>query len=235
MNENIITERNAMVDRIITAYRAQIYDWSFADFLKLINNNKKLWSTVLGAMLVIMGLLIWGFVCQRFWVVMAALLLEAIAVIRADRFAVKQHRRALENRCEHLTDVTSFIKTVIPGSDLFNPDQISELIDRLTGIVDEKRPFVRFSRSIKSFANTIVFPIITFVAGVCSGYLQQMDVSVVLVCGIGAIFTIAMIWFLTSMLFDFVRPILCRDFDAAVSLREDLMDLRLLHFAAKSN
>ena len=54
-----------------------------------------------------------------------------------------------------------------------------------------------------------------------------------LVYGIGAIFTIAIIWFLTSMLLDFVRPFLCRDFDAAVSLREDLMDLQLLHFSAK--
>ena len=35
-----------MVDRIITAYRAQIYDWSFADLLKLIKNNKKLPSHI---------------------------------------------------------------------------------------------------------------------------------------------------------------------------------------------
>ena len=73
--------------------------------------------------------------------VVTAILLETIAVICADRYAVKQHRRALENRNEHLTDVTDFLKTVIPGTDLFNPDQVGELINRLTGIVEENRPF----------------------------------------------------------------------------------------------
>lgn len=222
-----------MVDRIITAYRAQIYDWSLADLWEIIKSNRKLWITVFGGMVLIMALLILGFVCQRLLVVIAALALEAVAVIRADRYAVKQHRRALESRNDHLSDVIGFLKTVVPGVDLFNPDQVGELVDRLTGIIEEKRPFARIGRSIKSFANAIAIPIITFVAGVCSGYLQQMDVSVVLIYGIGSIFTIAIIWFFTSMLFDFVRPIFCRDFDAAVSLREDLMDLQLLHFPAK--
>lgn len=222
-----------MVDRIITAYRAQIYDLSLAETLKIIKRNWKLWIAVFGTMIAIFVLLIWGFLSQKLWMVVTAILLETIAVICADRYAVKQHRRALENRNEHLTDVTDFLKTVIPGTDLFNPDQVGELVNRLTGIVEENRPFARFGRSIKNFANTIVIPIITFVAGVCSSYLQQMDISVVLVYGIAAIFTIAIIWFLTSMLLDFVRPFLCRDFDAAVSLREDLMDLQLLHFPAK--
>ena len=223
-----------MVDRIITASRAQIYDLSLVETLQIIKRNWKLWIAVFGTMIAIFALLIWGFASQKIWMVVTATLLEAIAVICADRYAVKQHRRALESRNEHLTDVIGFLKTVISGMDLFNPDQIGELVNRLTGIIEEKRPFVRFGRSIKSFANTIVIPIITFVAGVCSSYLQQMDISVVLVYGIGVIFTIAIIWFLTSMLLDFVRPFLCRDFDAAVSLREDLLDLQLLHFTLKT-
>lgn len=60
------------------------------------------------------------------------------------------------------------------------------------------------------------------------------DISVVLVYGIVAIITIAFIWAMTSMLLDFIRPIMCRDFDAAVSLREDLLDLQFLHFPLKA-
>lgn len=224
-----------MVDRIITAYRAQIYDWSLADTWKIVKQNWILWITVFGAMLVIFALLIWGLVCQKLWMISAAIVLEAIAVIRADRYAVKQHRRALESKTEHLDDVTEFLKTVIPGVDFYDSDRIGELINRLTGIIEDKKPFTRIGRSVKSFATTIAVPIISFVAGVCSNYLQQQDVSVVLAYGIGAIITIAFIWAMTSMLFDFIRPILCRDFDAAVSLREDLLDLQLLHFPAKNN
>lgn len=167
--------------------------------------------------------------------VVTAILFEAIAVICADRYAVKRHRRALESRNEHLTDVTGFLKTVIPGVDLINPDQIGELVDRLTGIIEEKRPFARIGRSMRRFANSVVVPIITFIAGVCSTYLRQMDVSVVLIYGTAAIVTTAFLWFTTSMLLDFIRPIFCRDFDADVSLREDLLDLQLLHFPTKDS
>ena len=221
-----------MIDRIITAYRAEIFDWSSANLWEIIKSNRKLWAVVFGEMVLIIALLIWGFVRQQFCFVIAALVLEAIAVIYADRYAVKHHRRTLENRNDHLRDVTEFLRTVVPGVDLFNPDQIGELVNRLTDIIEEKRPFSRIGRSIKSFANTIVIPIITFIAGVSSSYLQKMDVSVVLIYGIGVIFTIAIIWFLTSMLCDCIQPVLCRDFDAAVSLREDLKDLQLLHFPA---
>ena len=54
------------------------------------------------------------------------------------------------------------------------------------------------------------FSIIMFVAGVCSGYLQQMDVSVVLVRGIGVISTIAIIWFVSYSTILMISPVAVR-------------------------
>ena len=223
-----------MVDRIITAYRAQIYDWSFADLLQIFNSNRALWFAIIGGMLVIAALLTIGLVFGQYYLAIIAFLLEAVAMICADRYAVKQYRKALDARKEHLKTVAEFLKTVVSEVDLYNSEQIGELANRLSRQIEEKRPFNRVGGRLKKFASAVIIPVVSYIAGAFSSYLQQVDFPTVVLYGVGVIITIATVWFTGSMLYDFIRPVLCRDFDAAVSLREDLLDLQLLFFPEKS-
>ena len=103
--------RYSMVDRLITSYRAQIYDWSFADLKNLFFENKKFWGTAIGTMVAVVALLVVGVVCKNYYLEFLAFTLEIIIILRADRYAVKQHRKALINRKEHLSIVNDFLST----------------------------------------------------------------------------------------------------------------------------
>lgn len=219
-----------MVERIITAYRAQIYEWSVEDLKRIFGSNKKFWITFFVGLLTLTALLVIGFLLKLYYLVIIALLFEGVAMIRADRYSVKQYRNALEARNEHLDEVADFLRTVIPDVDLYNPEQISELEDRLSHQIEKKRPFAHVGMRLKSFATAVVFPVVTYIAGVFSNYLEKLEISVVLLYGIGGIVVLATVWFTVTMLLDFLRPFFCRDFDAAVSLRESLKDLQLLYF-----
>ena len=224
-----------MVDRIITAYRAQIYDLTFADVWRIYKGNKKLFLLVFGGLLAIGFLIAMGLISGHYCLTIIAFSLEVIAMVAADRYAVKEYRKALSAREEHLEMVKEFLKTAICGINLYNPEQIAGLVDRLSKRVEEKRPFYRTSLRLKNFASVVIIPIITYIAGAFSGNLQQMEFSDVLLFGIGIIIALATIWLVGTMLLDFLRLVFCRDFDAAVSLREDLLDLQLLQFPAKCN
>lgn len=224
-----------MVERLITAYRAQIYDLTFADLWRIYKSNKKLCLLVFGGMLAIAIIIAIGLVSGHYYLTIVAFILEIIAMVAADRYAVKQYRKALSVRKEHLEMVKEFLKTAICGVDLCTQEQIGGLVDRLSTRVEENRPFNRINLRLKSFTNAVIIPIISYIAGAFSGYLQQMEFSDVLLFGIGVIIAVATIWLIGTVLLDLLRLVFCRDFDAAVSLREDLLDLQLLYFPAKSN
>lgn len=223
-----------MVDRIITAYRAKIYDLTFADVWRIYKSNKKLCLLLLGGILVIGSLIVAGLISGHYYLTIIAFAFEVIAMVAADRYAVQQYRKALSARKEHLEMVMEFLKTAICGVDLCNPEKIAGLVERLSKRVEEKRPFYRISLRLKNFASFVVIPIITYIAGAFSSYLQQMELADVLLFGMGIIIAVATIWLVGTMLLDFLRLVFCRDFDAAVSLREDLLDLQLLHFSLKT-
>lgn len=219
-----------MIDKIITAYRAQIYDWSAKDFWAIVKNNKLLWISILAVSLAVIALLLASLIFNKTWLAVIAFAVEVVAIIVADRVAVKRYRSALGCRQDHLNAVVEFLKTTVPGVDLYNPEHINELVSRLSDRIDEKRPFARITSKLKSFSTAIVLPVITYIAGVYASQLQEIEVGTVITYGVGIILIIATIWLALSTFLDAVRPVFCRDYDAAVSLREDLMDLLLLHF-----
>lgn len=222
-----------MLNRIITAYRAQIYDWSMKDLWASIKREKALWIAIMGTCLAVIGIAIVGLIINKQWLISVALAVEVVAVIIADRVAVKRYRRALSKRHERLVEVVEFLQATVPDVNLYNQDKIDELIRRLSDYIQERKPFSRIINKMVNFAKNIVIPVIAYMAGLFAVQLQNVEITILVGYGVGIILVAAMVWLAMSVLQDAIRPVLCRDYDAAVSLREDLEDLKLLYFCGK--
>lgn len=219
-----------MLHNIITAYRAQIYDRTFSDYVKTIRQNPTLFIIIFIVLITLFSLLISGLFCNSIVMIVAGLFLELIAIICFDRYLVKQYRNILQKQTMHLSKVVDFLQTVTPEVNLYNSEQIKALSSRLTDIIEKDSPLADVTKSVKGFFKTIVFPIVTYIAGVYSSLLQKIDPANTLFYGVVLVVISACLWLASSTLSTFLRPLLCRDFDAAVSLREDLLDLQLLYF-----
>lgn len=220
-----------MLDNLILAYRAQIYDWDFLKWKVFCKKNKLF---VIGFVTLILMILVSLAVCIKFKssiLMLIVLLCEGIAAIVMDRYAVKQYQQLLLNKQHHLDETVSLLETCLFGKNLFGMEQVEELTVRLTKRIESKIPFNNFLTGLSKFAKTIILPVITYVSGVYSGNLGQLDfvtvsswaVSVVLILGIAS--------FAWSGVTAVLRTITCRDYDAAIALREDLMDIKLLYFS----
>ena len=220
-----------MVDRLITAYRAQIYDWTLADWKRFCSEQKQFCSIFcVVSFLIVVGIAA-SIICKNLAFALLAFLLELIAVAFADRYTVKQHQIALANRKNRLYETISFLQNTIPDIDLYHQGQIDELITRLSARIETRAPFKNFLSSAKGFATTIILPIITYIAGAYSSQLQQLDIMIAITYGVSIIISLASLQLIATTLLDILHPLMYKNYDAAVSLREDLMDLKLLYFS----
>ena len=222
-----------MIERLVTAYRAEIYDMTFSDIWKIIRQNWKFFILFAVIMLTVMALCFVGILCNLFFLIAIAVIVMLIAVLWTDRFVIRQHRNVIVNRMDHLQDFTRFLKSAIPTVNLYHAERIEDLISRLSVFIDERYPFRSFTNKAKQFATAVIIPLITYIAGAYTTLLQEQDLAEVLTLGTGVIVLLALAWFLVSMITDFLRPLFCRDYDAAVSMREDLLDIQLLYFHEK--
>lgn len=87
-----------MVDRLITAYRAQIYDWTLADWKRFCSEEKQFCSIFCVVSFLIVAGIATSIICKNLTFALLAFLLELIAVVFADRYTVKRHHLALANR-----------------------------------------------------------------------------------------------------------------------------------------
>lgn len=222
-----------MVERLITAYRAKIYDMTFSDYRKLIKQNKKFFLLFTALMLSIIVVCVVGILCKKFFMVIAAVIATIITIIWADRTVVRQHRKAIVNRMDHLKEFSDFLKDAIPNNNLHDAEHIKELVSRLSVYTDEMYPFRKITNKAKQFATAIVVPVVAYLAGAYTPLVLEQELNTVLTLGVGIIILLALAWIWGGMIMDILRPLFCRDYDAAVSMREDLLDLQLLYFSGK--
>lgn len=224
-----------MLDDLICAYRARFYDWDFAQINKFCRNKKKL---LFIATLYFLGIIIAVVCCISFhsfaWGI-AGYIIELVLAICADRFIVKHHQKLILRREGHLEEVVSFLQTILPEKDLFHEQQVAALIERLTKHIDTHAPFNKFVSALKNFAKTIVFPIVAFVAGIFAVNLSEVNPYTIIGWAISIIFVLGLIYLYWIILTQFLRKLVCRDYDAAITLREDLLDIKLLYFTAQSS
>ena len=148
-----------------------------------------------------------------------------------DRHTVKKYRHFLLSKQQHLDKTVSFLKTVLPEKNLFGDEQIEELTIRLTKRIESTIPFTKFLIEFNNFAKTIILPVIIYIAGVYSGNLGQLDFKTVSIWAISVVLLLAILKFTWNYVFIVLRTITCRDHDAAIAFREDLMDIKLLYFS----
>ena len=168
-----------MIDKLISSYRAQIYDWSVKQWLAFL---KEKWKSVLISLIFLLfpiGIYVFGVAKKSAIIMLLSLLAEGVSLWLLDRYTVKHHIAFLQNRQSHLKETEVFLKKTIPDVNLFQEELIDELIKRLSDRIDQRVPFKNFLKGIESFAKAIILPIITYVAGVYSAGLEEISIDVV--------------------------------------------------------
>ena len=138
----------------------------------------------------------------------------------------------IASRTTHLDEVVTFLQTVFPNNCLYTKSQIDTLINRLSERIDSEQPFRSFIQHLITFGKAIILPIVTYIAGLYSTHIQQLEFHVVVSCALAIIIISAIGYALFYFLSSMIRKITNRDYDAAIALREDLKDILLLHFTA---
>lgn len=219
-----------MIDKLISSYRAQIYDWSAKQWWAFL---KEKWKPILVSLLFLLlpiGIYVFGAVKKSAITMLLSLLAEAVPIWLLDRYTVKHHISFLQNRQSHLKETEEFLQKTIPDVDLLQKEMIDELIKRLSDRIDQRVPFKNFLKGIENFAKAIILPIITYVAGVYSAGLEEISIDVVATYAIFTIMFLGIIRLSWVGFSDIAKMFFCRDYSAAIAFREDLLDLRLLYF-----
>lgn len=219
-----------MIDKLISSYRAQIYDWSARQWLTFL---KEKWKPILISLIFLLlpiGIYVFGAVKKSAIIMLLSLLAEAVPIWLLDRYTVKHHISFLQNRQSHLKETEEFLQKTIPDVDLLQKEMIDELIKRLSDRIDQRVPFKNFLKGIENFAKAIILPIITYVAGVYSAGLEVISIDVVATYAIFTIMFLGIIRLSWVGFSDIAKMFFCRDYNAAIAFREDLLDLRLLYF-----
>jgi len=143
---------------------------------------------------------------------------------------VKRYQYYLSQRQGHLEDVANFLQTVVPNNDLFNEPQVEELITRLTERVESGAPFKKLKEVVIGFGKSVILPIATFIAGLYTNNLQEMEPAVVVSYAIGVAMLVGVLYVLVKLFLELLKKLAFRDYDAAVAFRNDLLDIKLLYF-----
>lgn len=219
-----------MIDKLISSYRAQIYDWSATQWWAFLREK---WKPVLVSLIFLLlpiGIYVFGATKKSAIIMLLSLLAEGVSLWLLDRYTVKHHVSFLQNRQSHLKETEDFLKKAIPDVNLLQKEMIDELIKRLSDRIDQRVPFKNFLKGVENFAKAIILPIITYVAGVYSAGLEEISIDVVATYAVFIIMLLGIVRLSWIGFYDVAKTFFCRDYNAAIAFREDLLDLRLLCF-----
>ena len=219
-----------MLDNLILAYRSKFYDWNLKETAEFYMKNKKiLWGLIIFTLIAI-ATIIYSLISRTSVLMLVLMLIELILGVVSDRLMVKRHRQFIFTKKEHINNVTIFLKTAIPNKDLFSKKQVEELIDRLSIRIDTGAPFNKFKSNLSNFGKVIILPIITYIAGIYTSNISELELTVVVAWAISIILIIGLGYMICGMLAQGLQKITCRNYDAAIALKEDLLDIKLLFF-----
>ncbi|MPM23943.1 hypothetical protein SDC9_70420 [bioreactor metagenome] len=219
-----------MLDNLILAYHSEFYDWNLKEIAGFYTKNKKFLLGFIIFVLAVIGTIIYSLISHTSVLMLIFLLVELILGIAGDRLMVKRHQQFISTKQEHINKVALFLKTAIPDNNLFSRKQIEELINRLSYRIEIGAPFNKFKSSFSKFGKVIILPIITYIAGVYTGNISELEFTVVITWAISTILIIGLGYVTWGMLAQGLQKITCRNYDAAIALKEDLLDIRLLFF-----
>ena len=224
-----------LIDNLILAYRSKYYDWNIEQLKGFISKNRTLLLIFVAFIILLIGVLYSSVYARSIILTLILLIIELIFCIFADRLTVKRYQQFISAKHNHLNNVVQFLQTTVPDNNLYNPNQIDMIIERLTIRIDASLPFKAFNSNLISFGKAIIFPAITFVAGVYSNAIGQMDIQVVLTWTVTGIILLGIFNIMWSFLSKTLQKVTCRDYDAAIAFREDLLDIKLLLLTSHSS
>ncbi len=227
-SQTIIRRDIVVIDNLITAYRAEIYDMRFSELRKIIKEN---WKVMLLLLITIflLGVCIYGLIQNNSMVMLVFIVLASITLIMADRCIVGTYKTYIQRRNDRLNKLEEILLHAIPGINLSQKEIMDEIIQRLTERIEKRVPFKNLLGSLGSFSKVIVLPVITYVAGAYSSSLEQITINVVAAYAIAIVIICGVIRLSWELVSRAAKVIFCRDYHAAIALREDLLDLHLQH------
>ena len=92
------------------------------------------------------------------------------------------------------------------------------------------RPFKTLTSKLVSFTKSIIFPVITYVAGAYSSNLVQLNLGNTIGYSVAIIAVSAIIYVVWIFISSILRRLIFRDYDIALALYEDLQDIKLIYF-----
>lgn len=219
-----------MIKNLIQAYQTRFYDSSSAIWMSAMKHQWFLGILSLFT-LILIGVLTVIAICHNQLTLMCiAVIIMLIFTIATDTYAFKQYHGTLQKEALHLENVKEFLETTYPNYSLFSEDKIDILIVRLSKYTQETQPFKTLTSKLSSFAKVIIFPIITYLAGVYSSDLVQIDFGSAMGAAVVVTTALAIIYVAWLSLSTFLRKSIYRDYDIALALYEDLQDIKLIYF-----
>ena len=219
-----------LLDNLILAYRKEFYDWNRESISKFLKKNKKLLFAVFVFILLFIITISCSLIFHTNIGMFAFLLLELFLGIAGDHLMVKRSPKFISEKQEHINEVVSFLKIAIPENNLFCKKQIEELISRLSDRIEAGAPFNKFKLRLSNFGKVIILPTFTYIAGLYTSFLGQLEFTVVAAWALSIILVVGLIYITLGMLAQGIQKITCRNYDAAIALKEDLLDIKMLCF-----
>ena len=223
-----------MIDRLIHAYRAQIYDYNLTDLCQTLKTNwKALFACLAGIILILAGVvcsLVFNLPIVMYITIFVELLFFAIT----DRYFVLHYKAGIELEVSHIKKVSTLLQSVLPDNDLYTVNQIDMLIDRLSDRISSQQPFHSFFKHLFNFIKYITVPIISFIAGAFSDKMQELGLAMVIGYALAIMVVLAVFYVIFIFFSPLIKRITNRDYYAAIALCEDLKDIKLLYFSTSS-
>ena len=224
-----------MINNLIQAYRAEFYDSSLADLLTVIKSKWKILLIPILMLALTVSLILFSLYHQASLLMYIAIIPEIIFFTIADRYLIKQYRKIIRHESLHLEQLKYFLHKVYPEHSLFTAPQIDSLISRLSEYILMYEPFKSIADKLVSFVKSIVLPVIAFIAGLYSSEMKTLGITTIVGLSISIIVFLAMLYVLWIFISSVLRKIVFRDYEAAITLRDDLRDIQLLYFAQDNN
>ena len=224
-----------MIDQLIHAYRAQIYDFSISRFWEHLKTKWKVLLICIICILAILAGAVYSILFSIPILMYITIIAEFILFAVSDNYLIKKYKEGILTETSHLEKVATILQTILPNGTLYTESQIELLIDRLSERIISQKPFGSLGKHLFDFAKYIIIPIITFIAGAYSGKIPELEFSIVASFALGTIVFLAIIYAIVLFLFPFVKRIVNRDYYACIALCEDLKDIKLLYFSSTSS